>query len=254
MTLPPLHTVACNGASLTHTERGGKLLVLEYRDINGRNIKLNLPDFVRSVSFMPPRILDLIEIAAYIHAGDRLVGRGSSNAVEFHRWQRRFLYRTRVRDYDFWSRPEVNEALSEAVTFMTGDYPYTFEFEPGHATPPTSLFDSEEFRLTAGREATVALFSGGLDSLVGNLERLTETAGEVYLVSHSAQTGIRRTQTKLVKALKGHFPGRVRHYQFDSHLSGIKAREETQRSRSLLFGSIAFSISPLNGIARILPV
>lgn len=221
MTLPPLHIVTCNGASSGHTGREDKLLVLEYRSIKGRNIKLNLPDFVRSVSFMPLRILDLIEIAAYIHAGDRLVGRGSSTAVEFHGWQRRFVYRIRVRDYDFWNRPEVKEALSEAVTFMTGDYPYSFEFEPGHSTPPTSLFDSEEFRLTAGQEATVALFSGGLDSLVGSLERLTETAGEIYLVSHSAQTGIKRTQSKLIEALDGHFPGRIRHYQFDSHLSGV---------------------------------
>ena len=243
MSSPPVHTVTCNGATSGGLGAAPRHLTLDYRNVQGRNLKLNLPDFARSAGFLSSRVLDLIEIAAYIHAGDRLVGRGASNAVELHGWQRRFLYRVRVRDYEFWNRDDVKRALSEAITFMTGDYPYTFEFEAGHVTLPTSLFDSEQFQLSAGPGASVALFSGGLDSLVGALDQLTNTVGTVYLVSHSAQSGIKRTQTQLVAALEEHFPGRVRHYKFDSHLSGIKAREETQRSRSLLFGSIAFSIA-----------
>src|SRR5690554_2762653 len=158
----PLHVVLCNGAAPKRKENSNRTLTLDYGSTPGRkrNVKLNLPDFVRSVRYLPNRILDLIEIAAYIHAGDRLVYRGIPNAVELHGWHRRFLFRIRVRDYDFWNTGAVHEALSEAVVFMTGDESYDFEFEAGHETALTSLFDDEIFELHADPAATVALFSG----------------------------------------------------------------------------------------------
>ena len=241
----PLHVVLCNGAASPKRKNGSdRTFTLDYGSAPGRtrNVKLNLPDFVRSVRHLPDRILDLIEIAAYIHAGDRLVYRGIPNAVELHGWHRRFLFRIRVRDFDFWNTGAVKEALSESVVFMTGDESYDFEFEAGHETAPTSLFDDEIFELHADPAATVALFSGGLDSLVGTLYKLHQTSGEVYLVSHAAQPSVKRTQNQLVEALGQHFPRRVRHYKFNSHLVGRSAREESQRSRSLLFCTIAYAI------------
>ena len=251
MSQRPLHISLCNGASRPqNSAEEHKLFSLDYgtRTDRDRNLSLNLPDFVRSVSHIPDRLLDLIEIAVYVHAGDRRVGRGRSNAVELHGWRRRFLYRIRVRNYDFWSSDRVKEALIDAVTFMTGDASYDFEFEPGHNTAPTSLFDKEEFGVTAGEDANVSLFSGGLDSLAGAVEILEKEAGKVYLVSHVSQSGTKRTQDKLIQALREKWPDRIRHYQFSSHLHGIKAREETQRSRSLLFGSIAFAIGHAIGL------
>jgi 7-cyano-7-deazaguanine synthase in queuosine biosynthesis len=241
----PLHVVLCNGAAPPNRRDGSDpTFTLDYGSTPGRtrNIKLNLPDFVRSVRHLPDRVLDLIEIAAYVHAGDRLVYRGIPNAVELHGWHRRFLFRIRVRDYDFWKRNAVKEALSEVVVFMTGDESYDFEFEAGHKTALTSLFDDEIFELHADLAATVALFSGGLDSLTGTLDKLHQTSGEVYLVSHAAQPSVKRTQNRLVEALGQQFPRRVRHYKFNSHLVGQSAREESQRSRSLLFCTIAYAI------------
>jgi hypothetical protein len=103
---------------------------------------------------------------------------------------------------------------------MTGDLEYTFDFLPGHSTSYTSFFDNEEFRITPRGTASVVLFSGGLDSLAGVLERLHRTEDTVYLISHrSGQPSTKATQKMLADALERAFPGRIRHFPFDCGLS-----------------------------------
>ena len=92
-------------------------------------------------------------------------------------------------------------------------------------------------------DTTVALFSGGLDSLAGALDHLEGTRSRICLVSHQSQPGTVRTQRQLVTALERHYPERVFHYQFKCNLKGIRAAEESQRSRSFLYTSIAFAIA-----------
>ncbi|MBI5646614.1 MAG: 7-cyano-7-deazaguanine synthase [Ignavibacteriae bacterium] len=158
----------------------------------------------------------------------------------------------KVRDFDFWSQPAVGTALAVALTFMTGDAEYQFEFEPGHKTPAADLFDREKALPPADNEVRVALFSGGLDSLVGTLDLLSFAEGHgVYLVSHASNPGAKKTQRGLIKRLQNEFPSRVYQYLFESRLRGIKARDETQRSRSLLFCSIAFAVSYVAGSGHI---
>lgn len=243
--------IVCNGASPGNLSQGSHDIYLEYRAEKSQkqNVKIRLPDFVRQVNHLPSRILDLLEIAAYIYSGDRLVLRGNKDAVEYHGWARRLHYVFRVRDYGFWSDHRVSQLLSDALTFLTGDESYEFTFEGGHQTGQTSLFDREEFQLKADPDTHVLLFSGGLDSLSGAIEGLTsDNTGPVYLVSHQGQPGTVRTQNQLYKVLSSRFPDRIKHYKFGCNLKGIKAKEETQRSRSFLYCSIAFALSHGIGI------
>jgi 7-cyano-7-deazaguanine synthase in queuosine biosynthesis len=150
----------------------------------------------------------------------------------------------RVRDADFWNQPTVKEKLTAALLFMTGDKDYLFNFMPGHSTPLTSLFDRVQFTVAPEKPSSVVLFSGGLDSLAGVLDRLESTSENLYLISHrSGQPSTKRTQNQLVKALNVRYPGRVYHYSFDCGLSHYRAPEETQRTRAFLFCSIAFALS-----------
>jgi len=88
------------------------------------------------------------------------------------------------------------------------------------------------------------LFSGGLDSLTGAIERLSISEDVVCLVSHrSGQPSTARTQDGLVDALAQQFPDRVKHYRFRSSLIGKRATSETQRSRTFLYGTIAFALA-----------
>jgi len=243
----PLPTIfLCNGAIRPKDFlQSAKIVSLSYlRDDPNRNVNLQLPRFVDQVFHLPDRILDLLEIAAYVFAADRWTPRGPKDAVEFHAWPRSMHFVIRVRDHTFWDRPEVKEKLADALVFMTGDREYTFEFAHGHKTPPTSLFDSKEFRIETRGPASVVLFSGGLDSLAGVLDRLHSTNEDIYLISHrSGQPITKHTQNCLVQCLKQAYPDRIHHYSFECGLSKKRAEEETQRTRAFLFGSIAFALA-----------
>ena len=235
---PSLVSFSCNGAALTDS------LPLEYRSgYPTRNLTIGLAPFVRNVFHIPPRTLDLLELAAYTYAADRLVRRGQRDAVEFHSWSRRIHLRIKVRDLDFWQRSDVRDALSSCLTFMTGDAEFSFSFEGGHVTDPTSLFDQEDFEHSAEiQDADVTLFSGGLDSLSGAMRTLARSDRSLVLVSHHGQPGVKGVQMRLAEALADRHPGRVHHYGFTCTFTGVTAAEETQRSRSFLYASIGFAI------------
>ena len=213
-------------------------------------VRLGLPDFVRSVNYLPDRCLDLLEIAAYVFAADRLTPRGPREAVEYQSWSRSLHFIVKVRDHTFWSRSTVCEALEAALRFATGDQGYSFTFQAGHATPPTNLFDREDFSMEHHGDLSIMLFSGGIDSLAGAVQRLEQTSEHVCLVSHLSQVGTIRTQRGLASALRDNYPGRVGPYQFKTHLQGVGRREETQRSRPFLYGSIAFALATAFGRDR----
>jgi hypothetical protein len=234
--------VCCNSATAEGLE---KPLRLEYRPtFPQRNVRLGLPRFIRHLGHIPARTLDLLELAAYIYAADRYVSRGSRDAVEFQSWSREFKFRVRVRDVGFWARADLQDALRSCLTFMTGDADFAFEFAGGHDTPPTSLFDREGLiEPAAGGDQQAVLFSGGLDSLGGAVELLETTDSSLILVSHQSQVGTKKAQTALARALSNRYPGRVTPYGFECTLSGTRAVEETQRSRSFLYAAIGFAVA-----------
>lgn len=235
----------CNGATAPHGLQRSDCTVLDYRrtDIEPPIVRLALPDFVRGVYHLPERHLDLLELAAYVFAADRLTRRGLKDAVEYQSWSRNFHFVVKVRDHDFWSATQICRTLETTLCFATGDQSYRFTFQAGHSTPPVDLFDNDKFSMEANGDLSFVLFSGGIDSLAGAIQRLEATTEHICLVSHLSQVGTIRTQRALAKALQRDYPGRVHNYPFRTHLQGIRAREETQRSRSFLYGSIAFVLA-----------
>lgn len=237
------HLVLANGAT-GPPDTTGSLRLHYIEGQPGQRLRISLPRFVQDVYHLPPRILDLLEIASYVFAADRRIFRGPKDAVEYHAWSRVIDFHIRVRDHKFWTQPTVTRALSDALTFMTGDAEYTFHFEPGHSTPPTGLFDRSGFSLDlGGTGVVVTLFSGGLDSLCGALDLLASGDSKVVLVSHQSQPGTTRTQRALAQALQQRYPRRAFHYSFECTLRDVRAREETQRTRSFLYTSLAYAIA-----------
>lgn len=236
----------CNGATLPSSSGSdADVTVLNYLPTEPNPLVcLRLPKFVDQVDHLPNRILDLLELAAYVFAADRASTRGPKEAVEYHPWARSMHFVVKVRDANFWNQSCVKARLSAALCFMTGDLEYSFDFVGGHSTPPAGLFDKEDFVVPARMPASVVLFSGGLDSLAGALERLETTKEDLYLISHrSGQPSTKKTQAQLVRALREAYPGRIHHYSFDCGLANKRGAEETQRTRAFLFGSIAFALS-----------
>jgi len=235
--------IYCNGVVPLNDRANQK--VLSYLPTSAdRNITIGLPKFVEDVYHLSPRILDLLEIASYLFAADRLFTRGRKNDLEYNSWSRRFEFHIRVRDSAFWNEEEVKNTLVEALLFITGDASYQFAFHPGYSTPPTNLFDREDFKIPRSTDSlAVSLFSGGLDSLAGCIELLETTTSKILLVSHQSQPGTTHTQRQLSNALRRYYPNRILHYEFECHLRGQRASEETQRTRSFLYCSIAFAIA-----------
>lgn len=238
--------ILCNGAELPRQLEQTNYLVLEYQNKTDRtqNVKLALPDFVRNIYFLPDRILDLLEIASYVYCSDRLNSRGKKTVLEPHNWARTFHLEIKVRDYEFWENPEVKERLKDALIFMSGDKAYHFSFQPNHMTEPAGIFDDEIFQIESNKNTKVILFSGGLDSLSGIVECLENTSDQLCLISHRSGPGrMTRTRKQLIHELNQRYPNRMTYYEFSCSLSGIKAKEETQRTRTFLFTSIAFAMS-----------
>jgi len=243
-----VHHLLCNGARF-EVPRNAKSLRLDYRPDEQPNVRIELPSFVEQLLHIPPRLLDLLEIAAYVYCADRWSYRGTKSAVEYQAWSRDFVFHIKVRDFKFWSQSQIRQKLNAALSFLSGDRKFEFEFQPNHKTPPTSLFDLQQVSVTGLSKTRIALFSGGLDSLAGVYEILSGTGDQVCLVSHrSSQPQVGRTQDQLVYSLQSRFPGRVQHYKFYCNLTAQRAAEETQRTRMFLYSAIATAIAATVGV------
>jgi hypothetical protein len=241
---------------------GGIKLPIKYRTFNPahitnltydkssplQNVNLELPHFIANLNcHFPPRIKDLLEIAGYVYAADRLVKRGNPISVEYHSWSREMHFHIKVRDYEFWKRKNTIAKLSEALTFMSGDLNYQFTFiKGGKDIGQGNLYDVEGISLNASANSVIALFSGGLDSLAGALEVLETTDKNLILISHrSNNSAITQIQGGVFNLLKNDYPDRIQYFPFVCNLHGERAVEETQRTRIFLYTAIAQSLSSL---------
>lgn len=229
-------------------------VILNYRkDLDHKNVNFRLPKLISLVDYIPDRFLDLLEIASYVYCADRFTQRGSKDSPYFTGWQREFHHKVFVRDFNFWSDASVCNLLNELLTFTSGDI-HQFSFQPGHRTPKEHMFDSEDIwpdPVASSESCEVVMFSGGLDSTSGVFDILRNSDKKIYFASHISSSSVKKTQNALVKYLEQQFPGRLRHITFECNLSGERAREETQRTRSFLYASVGAVVARRYGLNRI---
>ena len=189
----------------------------------------------------PERLTDFLEIASYVFAADRTTGRGTAILKNMgEAWRRTFRLVIGVRDVSFWNRNDVNEALSEALAFLSEDM-WRFEFsESRNPRPLQEYFNLQMQEPNSGGAVSIVLFSGGLDSLAGAVHELQTSNKHVVLVSHRNLPFTGARQKELAERLADDFPTRVTHVFIDNSLSSkLPDREVTQRTRSFFFTAIA---------------
>jgi hypothetical protein len=175
--------------------------------------------------------LDLLVLAAHVHAADTRISRAEQSQDS---WTREIRLVIPVSDPARWTA--ATNTLKRALDFLTGDrWDVGFRPRPRRftriATPPATLL-SPAFDV-------VSLFSGGLDSLIGAID-LLEAGGIPLLVSHAGEGATSDAQNELFSSLKKHYKGsafdRLRVWMaFDDGLIKGVSSESSTRGRSFLF-------------------
>lgn len=102
----------CDATTINITNR-------DFGDITA-NVTIGYEKFVRDPESLPPRILDLLQIAAYVFCADRMAFRGARGSLNNESWARSFEFNMPVMDLAFWNDAKTSKALCEALRFMTG--------------------------------------------------------------------------------------------------------------------------------------
>jgi hypothetical protein len=246
------HLVLCGGA-----RRSGQSDATALRlDLHGpsSNVTLRIQDLsARLVSNIPDTLVDLLEVAAYVYAADSAIGRGGKTDAQLGaRWRRSLSFFVPVRRPNLWQSAAVSSALRDLLGFMSDDT-YTFEFSQIDVRPKVQSyleFSGEDIESFSPDE--VVLFSGGIDSFAGAVERLAADGKSCALVSHRSATKIASTQTDLVASLRARFGrSRILHIPVLVNLDERLGRESTHRTRSFLFAALGAATARLFGLDRL---
>lgn len=214
----------------------------------GANIRLELSDIEkRMLSNVKAQLADLIEVATYVYCADQLVSRGGPAFRSLGKdWRRQWRFLIPVRRLELWTDERVSTALRSTLGFMADD-DFTFEFVAQRAPEPIDTYFGYSNRTPAPPGDEVALFSGGLDSLAGTTHTLRNSHSRLLLISHQSSTKIAACQRHLISELSAGFPGRIVHTPVRITKTGVKAVEDTQRTRSFLYAAIAATVAGLGG-------
>ena len=189
--------------------------------------------------------VDLLVLAAHVHAADTRISRSGESQDS---WTREIRLAVPVSDPDAWNA--AAPTLVRLLNFLTGDrWTLVFRSRPREFS---TVVRRRPARLANPVFDDLALFSGGLDSLIGAIDTL-ELGRTPLFVSHAGEGATSDAQTTVFSALMEHYRGRAFNrlrlwMRFPKGFIPGSANEETTRSRSFLFFALGvFAASGLNG-------
>lgn len=202
----------------------------------GFNLRTGIDDFAKYFSDLTSLEKDLLILASTIYASDLAFKRGVREEIT-----RSIEITIPVVNFHLFER--LNEQLVQILWLLSHDN-WTINFTPLNNSDSSER--PREWHQTAGK---TLLFSGGLDSLAGAVDLMDELGVEaIQLASHiTANQTTRSSQNNLIDYLKDCYktePERVvvRTGGWDNKgffFPSASEREETQRTRSFMFLTIA---------------
>lgn len=248
---PPELVVLCNEAATGRSEDGSTVKLRTYG--SHRNVRLKLDQIGTQLNRdIPSRLIDLIEIAAMVYIADQIAHRGAYDVELMGAcWRRQLRFEIPVRDQAFWSSPGVSDALVELLSFLSEDE-YTFVFRQFCSPPALDRYLDFGDEHGGAPAESVVLFSGGLDSLGGVVERVVGSRERSILVSHESSPKLR---TRL-RALRGMIDAAAgdaapHHVTVTVNKEDMAERDYTQRSRSFLYAALATAVARMAGLDAI---
>lgn len=214
-----------------------------------RKVQLKVNDFTKLYDFtndITSEGFDFFLISAIVYGIDDLFPR---DRFSFNGWTREFEVEFPVKNVNKWNSAASN--INEALTFLTGDY-WSVSFTNldikmyiERANRRRSLIPQYDFK----DYKFASLFSGGLDSLIGVINELTELENNKkgIFISHSdgAHAGAKIDQERILPKLQSKFKDSITRLALRVGLSNNDqdgnsiVRDSNQRSRSILFLGIA---------------
>lgn len=176
--------------------------------------------------------VDVLVLAAHVHAADTRISRMSESQDG---WTREIRLIVPVFDPERWTA--VTPTFVRMLNFLTGDrWSLAFRARPhrfARVAPARSV------RLFGPQFDDLALFSGGLDSLIGAIDAL-ERGRTPLLISHADESATSDAQSTIFDALQTYYRGRafdrLRLWMaFPEGFVRGSAGENTTRGRSFLF-------------------
>ena len=215
--------------------------LMEKNKSEGHHLKCGVGSLIADLKkkhlYPTENAIDLLLLAMMVFAADTFIVRKSSSQDG---WTRELNVDLPVYQPEMWENQ--SDRLQNLLKFLTGDFwNITFRSRPEERifvpSPEIPRADDQQF---------ISLFSGGLDSLIGAIDMASQKKS-LLLIGHSRYDGItKQGQEKLSNKLIDHFKGipieymrakigfLSRDFERNKH-----NKENTQRSRSFLFYSIA---------------
>lgn len=170
---------------------------------------------------------DFLSIALAVTAADTFVRRDLSA----DRWTREINLEVALYDPQPWV--DVADRIAVALRFLSGDY-WTLTLVRGGMAVPRA-------RRRVTIEDCVCLFSGGMDSLIGAIDILSEGRLPV-LVSHTSR-GEKATQEYLANRI---ITSPLRHFSENNYPQWEGLNDVSKRTRSLIF--ISYGVLVASGL------
>lgn len=191
--------------------------------------------------------IDLLNVASGIFAADLAIKRD-----ELEDYIRTIEINIEVVNIHAFER--VKDLLEEALFVLSSDN-WSIKFIAVDGKP-------EESRSWFNKKGTVLLFSGGLDSLSG-VVHFKNLNSDLVLVSHiNKNRAVEESQKGVLKLLNNFYKTEFEYYPYrvfgrnkgDFHFPKDVERENTQRTRSLLFLSLAALTARRVGFRKIISI
>lgn len=221
--------------------------------LNSGQVELSAAEIdMKMLSYFAGRIpavaTSFLFFSAIVYAIDRSISR---DKYSIDGWSRELDVVIKIPCSDAFDAQK--EQIVKLLSYLTGDY-WSVSFKDASPVTLTKYKDCDFF----DGITQVNLFSGGLDSLIGAIDFMTQFPNKkLFLASHydSDMSGPRIDQDRLLKHFALKYSGQYVVFPKRNSVRIIsrKSAETTCRSRSLMFIAIALQIAEYNKTKIIIP-
>lgn len=205
---------------------------------------------LRLPNFYAEEGLDLLYLSLFVYYADRIIKRDDFSDS----WTRKIKLYIPVLKFNKWK--EEKGVVEKLLSFLSGDL-WEIEFRQRELNEIESKFKKKMLKKIKKSKKTEAeeeeeesklipskfcMLSGGLDSLIGAIDLLDENTNIAFVGHYGGGKGVHNFQELVKDVLKKNYEVKEDSF-FNYYAAPIHGKEETTRTRSLMFFSHAIVLA-----------